>query len=367
MRFVEAFAFWVAKICVLFLILFCTADPSWAQQAQKNAPATPPTASSSAPVAEPIVGHEDWTSITLEGSHFPTAVAVREGGISNLPQNSFIRELYDVEWRPNDHLDLYIIRPKNVAKPPVVLYLYGYPQDTERFKSNAWCTTVTAGGYAAVGFVSSLTGHRYHDRPTKEWFVSELQESLVTSTHDVQMILNYLAQRTDLDMQRVGMFGQGSGGTIAILASAADPRIKVLDVLRPWADWPEWLAKSKVVPEAERASYLQPEFLARVAPLDPVQWLPKVHAESIRIQDIRRDPENPEKAQVSLETAAPERAEIEQFGDGHAFYPASAGGEIFDWMKEQLQTNSKSLAASTPRVHYYPPAGSGPEPIPTPK
>src|ERR1022692_4628664 len=76
------------------------------------------------------------------------------------------------------------------------------------------------------GFVSALTGQRYHDRPMKEWFVSELPEALGSSVHDVQMILNYLADRNDLDMTRVGMYGQGSGGTIAILAASADPRLK---------------------------------------------------------------------------------------------------------------------------------------------
>jgi hypothetical protein len=39
------------------------------------------------------------------------------------------------------------------------------------------------------GFVSALTGHRYHDRPMKEWFLSELQECLAVA-HDVQLVLN---------------------------------------------------------------------------------------------------------------------------------------------------------------------------------
>ena len=81
---------------------------------------------------------------------------------------------------------------RSVKNPPVIIYLYSFPQDTDRFKDNAWCTTVTSGGYAAVGFVSERTGHRMEHRPVKEWFVSEFRESLGASTHDVQMILNYL-------------------------------------------------------------------------------------------------------------------------------------------------------------------------------
>ena len=36
----------------------------------------------------------------------------------------------------------------------------------------------------------------------------------------------------------------GSGAAIAILAAAIDPRLKALDLVDPWGDWPDWLAKS---------------------------------------------------------------------------------------------------------------------------
>jgi len=68
----------------------------------------------------------------------------------------------------------------------------------------------------------------------KEWFVSELQESLGKSAHDVQMVLNYLADRGDVDMGNVGVFGVGAGGTIAVMAASVDSRIKAIDLLDPW-------------------------------------------------------------------------------------------------------------------------------------
>ena len=151
-------------------------------------------------------------------------------------------ELLQLQWRWGDPLDVYVLKPKGVKKPPVILNLYGFPTDTDPYKNEIFKMALTKDGFAAVGFVCALTGHRYHDRPMREWFLSDLQESLGTTAHDVQMILDYLAARGDLDMNRVGMFGQGTGATIAILASAVDPRIKVLDVLDPWGDWPNWIA-----------------------------------------------------------------------------------------------------------------------------
>jgi hypothetical protein len=175
--------------------------------------------------------------------------------------------------------------------------------------------------------------------------------------------LNFLASLGDLDMDRVGMFGEGSGGAIAILASAADPRIKVVQVLGPWGDWPDWLAQSKLVPDDERATYLNPEFQKSVAPLDPVVWLPKVKAQSVRIENVDTYRMVPQICERKIENAAPKHAQIDDFGDSRAMLlRMSSEGELFGWLKTQLQPDAQRPAHldETERVHHYPPAGPPP-------
>jgi hypothetical protein len=339
-----------------FLLICVTSVFTFAQQAPSSVPAAA-SGEKQLPTAIPSLDfHEDWTSLSIKGSDLHALHPIL-GEKDDVPGTTFIRERYQMLWRPGDPLDVFVVRPRGVAKPPVILYLYSFPQDTDRFKNDRWCETVTSNGYAAVGFVSELTGHRIHDRPAKEWFVSELQESLATSTHDVQMILDYLATRSDIDMDHVGMFGVGSGGAIAILAAAADSRIQALELLSPWGDWPDWLAKSSIVPQDERATYLKPEFLTRVAPLDPIVWLPKLKTQAIRIQNVRENPTIPDECQKRIEAAAPPTSIVDQYGNARTFYPASAGGKIFDWLKDQLRPDGKatSVAANSPGVHYYPP------------
>src|SRR5271170_7616052 len=159
----------------------------------------------STPVANPANTRfqgvqEDWNSPALSSSHL-VPVRPLAGFASDEPR--YTVELLQLQWRSGDPIDLYVMKPKGIKKPPVILYLYGYPTDTDVFRNDAYEDLVTRDGFAAVGFVSALTGHRYHDRPMKQWFLSELQESLATSAHDVQMVLNYLAARGDLDMDRV--------------------------------------------------------------------------------------------------------------------------------------------------------------------
>jgi hypothetical protein len=275
------------------------------------------------------------------------------------PGMPFVRERWHLLWRPGDPIDVYVVKPRDVEKPPVVLYLYSFPQDTDRFKQDYWCGQTTSGGFAAVGFVSALTGHRLENRALKDDFFNQLPESLGASVHDVEMILNYLASRNDLDMSRVGMLGQGSGGSIAILASSVDPRIKALDVLTPWGDWPIFIAKSTFIPSQDRLDINKPEFLNKVVSLEPMQSLSKVKAQSVRVQDVRRDGHMPDEAQEAMESAVPRTAELDQFGDGAAFVPTAANGKLLEWIKNQLQRDSKSQVAldGSRRVHFYPAKG----------
>jgi hypothetical protein len=315
----------VNRLCIVSLtMLFALSATSWTQELKASS--TQQTGAAS--------NVEDWNSLSLADRAL-TPEPPLLGEKDDFPQ--FTRELLQVKWRRGDPIDLYVIRPKGVANPPVILYLYSYPSETDRFRNDDYCARVTRDGFAAIGFVSALTGHRYQNRPMKQWFVSELPEALGSSVHDVQMILNYLSTRGDLDMTKVGMFGEGSGGTIAILSAAVDPRIKTIDLLDPWGDWPDWMAKSELIPEEERPNYVKPEFLKRVAPFDPVQWLPQLTSQHVRIQQVMDDSVTPKAAKERIESVAPHAAQVVRFDSTRDFFGAVSGGRIFQWAKEQLK------------------------------
>jgi len=277
---------------------------------------------------------EDWTTPELKTSNLKTTAIV--GYVSDYP--GYTVQLNQVQWRSGDPLDLYIMKPKGVKKPPVILYLYSYNYDTDTFKNEAWQRAVTKDGFAAVGFVTALTGHRYHDRPMREWFISELQECLAVSAHDVQMVLNYLSTRSDFDMDRVGIFAEGSGASIAILASAADPRIKVVDAVDPWGDWPTWMATSPFVPQDERANYITPGYLKKVANLEPIEWLPRIQAKKFRLQDAIFEPTTPKLAKEKLRAAVPPGATVVVYNNLDEYRAAITGNKQMDWMHHALRS-----------------------------
>lgn len=313
-------------LCAAILIF------SQPQPARAQLPASPPIAD---PADTRFKGvSEDWTTPALNSSHLkpakPLVAYINDYG-------SYTVELTQVQWRFGDPLDLYVMKPKGASKPPAILYLYGFPADTDRFKNEDFQKAVTKDGFAAVGFVSALTGHRYHDRPMREWFISELQECLATSAHDVQMILDYLQTRGDLDMNRIGMYAQGSGATIAILASAIDARIRALDIIDPWGDWPTWMAQSPFVPEEERSNYTQPEFLKKVAALEPLEWLPKVQARGFRLQDAIFELNTPTTSKNKLRAAVPARGTVVIYKTPQEFNEVVRHERELRWIQQELQ------------------------------
>lgn len=327
----------VAGVAFLSLSLSLLLAP--AAQAQLL-PASPPTANPNDHRFAEV--QEDWTTPALSSSHLMPVAPVKFVD----EHSGYTVELVQLQWRWGDPLDVYVIKPKGVKNPPVILHLYGYPADTDAYKNEIFQTALTKDGFAAVGFVSALTGHRYHDRPMKEWFISELQESLATSAHDVQMILNYLATRGDLDMNRVAMFGQGSGASIAILASAVDPRIKVLDVLDPWGDWPTWMATSPFVPEDERAAYVKPEFLKKAAVLEPLDWLPKIQAKKFRLQQTIFETDTPKAIKEKLRSDVPAGTTVVLYSTPQEFRAAFPNSMNLEWIRHELRSLPEGGAAS---------------------
>src|SRR5215472_3181572 len=306
--------------------------------AQEAAPATGPVGNISSESLTPKVV-EPFNTPSLEGSQLTALPPVPLGNIDPV-DGVYTHEVERLRWRPADPVDLYIIKPAGVNNPPVILYLYSYPFETDRFLNHDFCKFLVRNGVAAVGFASALTGPRYHDRAMKEWFASEMRESFATSAHDVQLILNYLGERGDFDMNRVGMFGDGSGASIAILAAAADPRIKSLDLIDPWGDWPDWVVKSTRIPENERLNFLKQDWLDANAPMDPVKWLPQLKTPNVRLQFVKSVMITPTEAQAKVEAAAPKQAQIIHYDDPAALRASVANGKGLDWLKDHVRGES---------------------------
>jgi len=319
------------------LLLVAAASLS-AQQTSSIPAVSPAVSASSSASSNPAQMKEDWSALPLASSGLDMS-RVSVIRVSLWEKEDYNEELLRAQWRTNDPIDLYVVRPKGTEKVPAILYLYDYSNDTERFRNESWCKRMTRGGFAAVGFISAVSGDRIRaPRPLNASFLGDLQEGLGTTTHDVQMILNYLDSRGDIDVSRVGMFGQGSGASIAVLAAAVDPRITTLDLLDLWGDWPDWLRESPVIPQEDRAKYVSPQFLNKVAKLDPAMYLPRLKSQKVRIEYILDDATTtPTSARNVMLKAAPENAKVLNYNDEAEHVEEWHANGLSGWIKGQLK------------------------------
>ena len=252
---------------------------------------------------------------------------------------TFTRELIRLSYRAGDPVMIYVCIPKGVKKPPVALVLYSFPQEaTTRFLKDDFCDWITSKGIAFVGFEGSYTGERYKTGPMKEWFISELPVSMSRTVHDVQIISDYVSSRNDLDKARIGMFGQGSGGTAAILASSVDARIKVLDVMNPWGDWINWTkSASEIRTPEDRTRFISSPFLKSIAPYDPLPQLSKVKASHFRMQFISKTANVVESAKARMLKAAPARTVKKTYPDPGSSAKDLTDGKVFNWIASKLK------------------------------
>jgi hypothetical protein len=331
----------------LFFVLGCFMAGNNLAQQQPDPPSAvfDPSQVALAGIHSPDGGGEDWAKLPVDRAKLKFKPAAVQLGKSET--STYTSELIRFTWRTGDPIDMYVIKPAGVAKPPVALYLYSFafPGDLARFRDDGWCRRATRYGVAAVGFLSALTGDRIHGRPMKEWFIPELQEGLGSSAHDVQMIIDYLASRGDLNVDKVGIYGQGSGASIAVLAAAADPRIRAIDLLNPWGDWPDWLKGTPVLHEDERAKVTTPEFLQKVVPLEPVTWLPELKDRALRVQQILDDEDTPPAAREKIAAAVP-AGDLVQYKDTAAHKQEWMARGLSGWLAAQLQPASQSQAAA---------------------
>jgi hypothetical protein len=93
--------------------------------------------------------------------------------------------------------------------------------------------------------------------------------------------------------------------------------------------------QSTLVPDDERADYLKPEFLKKVAPLDPVVWFAKVKV-PVRLQYLSDPLVTPQIVRERIAAAAPPQTKVISYKDAVAQYKA-AKLNLFDWIKGQLR------------------------------
>jgi hypothetical protein len=108
------------------------------------------------------------------------------------------------------------------------------------------------------------------------------------------------------------------------------------------------MATSPFVPEDERPEYVKPEFLSKVAGLEPLEWLPKIQAKQFRLDDEIFDTNTPKVAQEKLRGAAPAGTTVELYRNREEFKAAFQEGQNLKWIQGKLALSESGAHTGAP-------------------
>ncbi len=115
-----------------------------------------------------------------------------------------------------------LLRPAGAGPVPVVVFAHGWQSGKESPRNRAAAEALRAAGFAALLF--DFTGHGESE--------GTLEESTpARQVEDLDAAIDAAVAEEGIDATRLGVVGASSGGAVALLAAAVDPRIGAL-VLR---------------------------------------------------------------------------------------------------------------------------------------
>ncbi len=215
------------------------------------------------------------------------------------------------------------------APRPAILFVHWYepPNPT----SNRTEFVPDAMELAASGVVSLLM-----DTPWSEpsWFPkrdgNKDYETSVGQVKELRRALDVLLEQPGIDRRRVALVGHDFGAMFGALAVAVDPRPTHFVYMAGTAKFTDWYLFTPKREGADRES-----FVARLAPLDPVKFLPKIAPRPVLLQFATSDKFVSKEAAAALANAAAEPKAVKYYDAQHALN-AEATRDRQAWLRQQL-------------------------------
>jgi dipeptidyl aminopeptidase/acylaminoacyl peptidase len=216
------------------------------------------------------------------------------------------------------------------GKPGILfLHWYGPPNPT----SNRTQFLPEAVELASAGVVSLLV-----DTPwtPEQWFgkrdSAKDYEFTVQMAKDVRRALDVLLEQPGIDKTRIAVVGHDFGAMWGALAVAADPRVTQFVYAAGTSSFTDWYLYTPKREGADRDA-----FIAKLAPLDPIAYLPKIAPRPVLLQFGTKDPHVKNEAAKAQADATKDPKTVKIYENAEHELTFQARQDRLAWIREQFK------------------------------
>jgi dipeptidyl aminopeptidase/acylaminoacyl peptidase len=219
------------------------------------------------------------------------------------------------------------------GRRPGVLFVhwYGPPNPT----SNRTQFLPDAIELARLGAISLLIDTPWSD---PSWFPKRNgdrdYEMSVQEVKNLRRALDVLLQQPSVDAARIAFVGHDFGAMYGALAVAADRRVSRFVFMAGTQSFSDWFLYTPTRQGAARE-----RFIAKLAPLDPVKYLPRVAPRPILLQFANDDKFVSKEAAAALAKASGTAKTVKYYNAQHEL-SAEATRDRIEWLTRELKLNS---------------------------
>lgn len=227
--------------------------------------------------------------------------------------------------------EAYLIHAQGKGKSPGALFVHWYESESPYSNRKQFLQEATE--LARHGLTSLLVSTPWSVR---DWYpkrdVTRDYENSVQEVKDLRRALDFLATQPDVDRRRIVLVGHDFGAMYGLLAASGDKRVSAVALQAFTSSFSDWfLYNQKQLSPAGRQAVID-----RLAPLDPIRYLPGLKNTPVLLQFSNNDFYVPREKAEALYAAVAGPKQILWYDAGHGLND-QASADRQRWLREKLR------------------------------
>ncbi len=235
----------------------------------------------------------------------------------------------DLEWTELDGepTDGYLVVPAGSGPFPGILFFHWLEPESPTANRSEFLDEAV--DLAGEGVASLHVQGRFPWRVRPSGAEAD-RARVMAQVRELRRALDHLAERPEVDPTRIALVGHDFGAMYGAVLAARDPRVSGLAMLAAvpaFADWfvPFW--------RGVLGDLTEEQYRARLADLDPIAALPRVHPRPILLQFATDDEYVGADSAAALAAAAGAAGQRHDYDAGHALDLPTARADRAAWLR----------------------------------